>query len=253
MTSPPFWLKFRDFLKDSVRLEVDFSSTDQRKGIPPPPAEKPFDINAERVSLPSVASIQGLTQTTITEAIQRRESHRVFRQKPLSLNELSYLLWATQGVRDVKASGTTLRTVPSAGSRHAFETYLFVFNVSDLRPGVYRYLPLEHELLFEFTRDDLAEKLGNAALGQIFVGKAAVSIVWTVIPYRMEWRYGSASYKTLALDAGHVAQNLYLACAGIGLGTCAVAAYDQKMMDALLRVDGDDEFAIYMAPVGKIK
>jgi SagB-type dehydrogenase family enzyme len=68
----------------------------------------------------------------------------------------------------------------------------------------------------------------------------------------MEWRYGLAAHKVIALDAGHVCQNLYLACEAIGAGTCAIGAYDQDALDALLEVDGRDEFAVYLAPVGKI-
>lgn len=74
----------------------------------------------------------------------------------------------------------------------------------------------------------------------------------STVPYRMEWRYSIAAHKVIALDAGHVCQNLYLAVAAIGCGTCAVAAYHQEQMDGLLGVDGDDEFTLYLAPVGKI-
>ena len=68
----------------------------------------------------------------------------------------------------------------------------------------------------------------------------------------MEWRYGAAAHKVIALDAGHVCQNLYLACEAIGAGTCAVAAYDQEAIDRLLRLDGEEEFVVYLAPVGKV-
>ena len=66
----------------------------------------------------------------------------------------------------------------------------------------------------------------------------------------MEWRYDIAAHKVIAIDVGHVCQNLYLACEAIESGTCAMAAYDQKKMDALLRIDGQDEFTIYLASVG---
>jgi SagB-type dehydrogenase family enzyme len=69
----------------------------------------------------------------------------------------------------------------------------------------------------------------------------------------MEWRYDVAAHKVIAIDAGHVCQNLYLACEAIGAGTCAIAAYDQEAVDGLLRIDGKDEFAVYLAPVGKTK
>jgi SagB-type dehydrogenase family enzyme len=91
-----------------------------------------------------------------------------------------------------------------------------------------------------------------ATFYQSFIGNAPVTFIWTTIPYRMEWRYHTAAHKVIAIDAGHVCQNLYLASAAIGGGTCAVAAYHQEMMDKLLGVDGDDEFTIYLAVVGKI-
>ena len=130
--------------------------------------------------------------------------------------------------------------------------YLCALNVSGLEVGIYRYLPLEHQLLFAFSEEQLAEKIVAATLDQSFVGRAPATFVWTAIPYRMEWRYDLAAHKVIAIDAGHVCQNLYLACEAIGAGTCAVAAYHQELMDQLLRVDGKDEFTIYLAPVGKV-
>jgi len=100
--------------------------------------------------------------------------------------------------------------------------------------------------------DRLELSLVRAAFGQEFCGASAATFVWTVVPERTEWRYAEASAKVIALDAGHVCQNLYLACEAIGAGTCAVGAYDQELMDELLGLDGDDEFTIYLAPVGKV-
>ncbi|HQN77555.1 MAG TPA: SagB/ThcOx family dehydrogenase [Syntrophales bacterium] len=131
--------------------------------------------------------------------------------------------------------------------------HLCVFDVEGLDPAFYRYLPLEHQLLFEFREENAVEKLVAALYGQPYPRRAAVTFIWTVIPYRMEWRYGPASYKVIALDGGHVCQNLYLACEAVGAGTCAVAAYDQAAMDRLLRLDGEEEFTFYLAPVGRAK
>jgi SagB-type dehydrogenase family enzyme len=88
----------------------------------------------------------------LATAIGDRQSRRSFNPEPLTLDELSFLLWATQGVRE-KDGGTVLRTVPSAGNRHALETYIAVLRVSDLEPGFYRYLPLEHQLLHLFHEE----------------------------------------------------------------------------------------------------
>ncbi|HID76301.1 MAG TPA: SagB/ThcOx family dehydrogenase [Planctomycetaceae bacterium] len=244
--------RYREFLRDTIRLRVDFSRTDQSRGIPPPPLQKPFPPDARRIALPRPGQWQGISKIDLETAIARRQSRRRFSNEPLSQDELAFLLWATQGIRQKIDAGTALRTVPSAGARHALETYLCVFRVDGLEPAVYRYLPVEHELVFEFAQYGAREKLVQATLGQAFTGRSAVTFIWTAIPYRMEWRYGEASHKVIALDAGHVCQNLYLACEGIGAGTCAVAAYHQRLLDQFLRVDGKDEFAIYLAPVGKL-
>ena len=242
----------RYFLKDTVRQHTDFSATDQSQGVPAPPIEKPFSPDTRRVVLPARDQWKHVGSMDLAQAIGQRQSQRRYKQDPICLDELAFLLWATQGIRKVMNPGTALRTVPSAGARHAFETYLCVLNVDALDPGIYRYLPIEHELVHVSTVANLPVRLADGTLGQVFAGNAAVTFVWTAIPYRMEWRYGPAAHKVIALDAGHVCQNLYLACEAIGAGTCAIAAYDQEAMDRLLGVDGQDEFTVYLAPVGKV-
>lgn len=246
------WELYRSFLKDTVRLTIDFSETDQGRGIPPPPIEQPVPPAGERIRLTGRDAWTSGRETTLVAAIEGRRSHRRFSPQPLSLDELSFLLWATQGIRQQANESTAFRTVPSAGCRHALETYLCALNVAGLEQGIYRYLPVEHELLVVTRAQDLSARLASAALGQTFVGRSAVTFVWTAVPYRMEWRYHIASHKVIALDAGHVCQNLYLACAAAGCGTCAVAAYHQDLMDRLLGVDGREEFTMYLAPVGKL-
>ena len=244
--------RYRDFLKDTVRLSIDFSRTDQSQGIPPPPIEKPIPPEAEPLNLPKSKRWEDIPGLELVTAIRLRRSRRNYTHTPLTLEEISFLLWATQGVSRRLGPGNALRTVPSAGCRHALETYLCILNVRELEPGIYRYLPLEHQLLFEFSEKDLPEKIVDASLGQTFLGRSAAVFIWAAIPYRMEWRYDRAAHKVILIDAGHICQNLYLACESIGAGTCAVAAYHQEKIDHLLRLDGKNEFVIYLAPVGKV-
>lgn len=243
----------RDFLKDSIRKKINFRYTDQNQGIPVPPIEKGCPENAERFELPGPGEWKAIPEKDVKSAIGSRKSRRAYLDENLSLEELAFLLWCTQGTRGRMFNGHIHRTVPSAGCRHSFETYLAVFRVEGLKQGMYRYLPLSHELVFEFEDEMLSEKMTIAALGQAYAGKSAVTFVWTTIPYRMEWRYSLAAHKVIALDAGHVCQNLYLACEAVGAGTCAIAAYDQEEMDQLLGLDGESEFAVYLAPVGKVR
>lgn len=244
--------KFRYFLKDTVRQTIDFSMTEQSRGVPPPPVEKPYAPGSELIDLPGLAAWQGIAATDLVSAIAHRKSHRNFKPEPVTLDELSFLLWATQGVRQKTGGGSVFRTVPSAGCRHALETYLCANRVAGLEKGIYRYLPLEHQLLAVSNNKDLSTDIVSATFGQSFTGRAPVTFVWTAVPYRMEWRYSLAAHKVIAIDAGHVCQNLYLASAAIGGGVCAVAAYHQEMLDQLLGVDGKEEFAVYLAAVGKV-
>ncbi len=243
-------LKF--FLKDSIRKMVDFSTTAQSLGRAAPPLQKPYPPGAAVVSLPRPETWTSIGDVSVKAAIAARTSHRAFTAAPLDLEELAFLLWATQGLRKPPTPAVAYRTVPSAGCRHALETYLAVFRVEGLAPGLYRYLPLEHALVEVARPDGLEDRVCQAVFDQRFAARAAVTFFWTTIPERMEWRYATAAYKVIALDAGHVCQNLYLACEAIGAGTCAIAAYDQEVCDTLLGVDGDTEFTLYIAPVGKV-
>jgi SagB-type dehydrogenase family enzyme len=241
----------RNFLTDRIREEVNWRDTPQSRGDAPPPVQKPVPAGATLFPLPDREEWQ-IPACDLAEAISRRESRRRFLPVPLTLGELAFLLWSTQGVRKRLHEAAVLRTVPSAGCRHPFETYLAVLRVDTLPPGIYRYLPLDHALVRERTPDHLAERVTAAARGQRFAGEAAAIFIWTAVAARTEWRYAEASYKVIALDAGHVCQNLYLACEAIGAGTCAIAAYNQELADELVGVDGNEEFTVYLAPVGKV-
>jgi SagB-type dehydrogenase family enzyme len=243
----------RFFLKDTVRQSIDFRATPQSRQVPAPPLQKPCPEGASRIDLPDgAAAASRLCSMGVGDAIRKRESVRSYSLDALTLEELSALLWATQGVRQVLGPECALRTVPSAGARHAFETYVAASRVEGLASGLYRYLPFDGQVVEVSADGEIGRKAAAACLGQQFVASAAATFFWTTIPARMEWRYDLAAHKVIAIDAGHVVQNLYLACAALGAGTCAIAAYDQAACDRLLGVDGDEEFTLYIAPVGKL-
>lgn len=245
----------RNFMKSPFNLNDnsdDYELSDQEKKLPQPPLEKSYDIDLSQIKLPEVT--KDIIQTpNILDIINNRQSHRSYSEENLSLQELSFLLWCSQGVKKVTANNyATLRTVPSGGARHPFETYLIVNNINDLKKGLYRYLPLSHSIIL-LQEGDFSKEVAAAALEQDFLSNSSVVFIWTCIPYRGEWRYLHAAHKVMLLDAGHVCENLYLACGAINCGTCGVAAYDQVSMDNLLGIDGNEEFTVYLAPVGKIK
>jgi SagB-type dehydrogenase family enzyme len=239
----------RHFLKADDWEVWGTLETDQRRGVPVPALEKPVPEGAQLVDLVAPADLT-VGQAPLLEVIRRRRSRRSFTPEPLTLEELSFLLWATQGISGARPN---LRTVPSGGARHPFETYLLIRRVEGVEPGIYRYLPLEHKLCFHRPLPERQGKVEGAWRGQRMMEECAVVFLWTAIPYRTEWRYAVVAHKIIAQDSGHLCQNLYLACEAIGAGTCAVGAYSQAPADALLGVDGEDEFVVYMAPVGKIR
>lgn len=253
----------RELLKCDWWTRLDAFSSDQQKGKPRPAVQKPPPPEARIIDLVAPEDLS-LGDVALKTLIRQRRSQRYYSAAPLNLEELSFLLWATQGISQVeKEGGITyyMRVVPSGGNRHAFETYLSIHHVNGLGTGLYRYLPLDHKLVQLRLDADIAAQTSRASLNQsethdgqefFFVEQSAVTFLWTAIPHRTEWRYGPAAAKLIALDAGHVCQNLYLACGAIGAGTVAVGAFDRLAADAVLGVDGEEEFTIYMAPVGKV-
>ena len=244
--------KNRQFMKTDF-AESNHQRSDQAKGLPFPPLQKEVPAGEmEVVDLPEPDPGVAV-KTEFYQLLKDRESRRQFTDESFSLAELSFLLYTTQGVKEVVGEGyATRRTVPSAGARHPFETYLAVNRVEELTPGLYRYLPLTHQLLFLEPSEQLLEPLAKANLGQRFVGQSASVFIWSCIPYRAEWRYQNHAHKNMLIDVGHICQNLYLAAEALGAGTCAIGAYDQGAMDSLLKLDGVDEYVVYLAPVGKI-
>jgi len=243
--------QWRHHLKNTDRERMEPS--DQRKGVAPPPLEKPIPEGAATIPLIPVEKLHPRAMT-LAEAIARRRSRRAYTNEPLTLEELSFLLWATHGIREIHPERVhAFRTVPSGGCRHPHETYLRVRNVDGVPEGLWRHSAVEGVLVGVWERPPQGiPTLAEVCFDQAFVDQAAVSFIWTAIPYRTEWRYGDASLKDVLLTCGHICQNLYLACEAIGAGTCAIVAYHQEQLDAYLGVNGDDEISLYVAPVGRV-
>ena len=127
--------QYRFFLKDTIRKQIDFSQTDQNRGVAPPPIVKPCRENAVTIDLPKVGHWKNIPEADLTWAILNRQSRRSYLDQALTLDEISFLLWSTQGIRRKIDAGHAYRTVPSAGCRHALETYLCVLNVMELDSG----------------------------------------------------------------------------------------------------------------------
>lgn len=247
----------RNFMKSDFG-QMDNIISDQQAGKPMPALQNKPGENNTILDLIKPGEFN-LKESNLLETIKKRRSRRKYTDTHFTLAELSYLLYTTQGVQRVVKKDekpfVTMRTVPSAGARHPFETYLVIFNVEGLKPGIYRYLALDHKLeVMDYSWDasKLKVKVTEMTLGQKFSSTCNVLFAWSCVAYRAEWRYNIASHKAMLLDAGHVCQNLYLACESIEAGTCAIAAYDQEKVDALLGLDGENEFSVYLSPAGKV-
>jgi len=224
--------------------------SDQTQGFPAPPLENALPKDTRIIPLPKSTDIK-LPSLDLRNAIEQRRSVRHFVRDPLTIEELAYLCWCTQGIVEVKAPFYTLRNVPSAGGRHALETYLLINRINGLQSGLYRYLAFTHSLGTLDTTKGISDTIVSACLGQAFVRSSAVSFIWSAVIYRMAWRYSERAYRLVHLDAGHCCQNLYLAAEQIGCGVCAIGAFDDQQMADVLGIDGEEEFVLYCATVGR--
>lgn len=245
---------FENIGREFMRLTAHqfLSPTGDMTGVPQPPLELPVPEASVRIALPEPVLAED-TQRDLYGVLVRRRSIREYAKAPISLTELSFLLWATQGVKEVTDRPATLRPVPSAGARHAFETYLVVNRVGDLAPGLYRYAALEHKLAeVDLSTTTTAGIASACRTSQPLCATSAVTFIWVAVTERMTWLYGERGYRFLHLDAGHVCQNLYLAADAVSCGVCAIGGFNDSDMNSFLGLDGEDLFVIYLATVGKM-
>ena len=237
----------RDFCKSPFGEEREPS--DQQKRLPQPPLCK-APVSDDIIPLTDDFS-SVITEKDFFTILENRSSQRFYKDEAMTVDQLAFLLYSCQGVKSIRGNHyATLRTVPSGGARHAFEMYLAVRKVEGLEPAVYHYLPLQHALEKVGELPEPEAQITKAMHDQKFAGGCAVCFLMSFVPYRAEWRYSTTAHRVVLIDAGHVFQNLYLACGACGCGTCAIAAIDQPVADELCGLDGEEEFIIYAAPVG---
>lgn len=185
----------------------------------------------------------------IWDILSRRRSVRDYSPRPISKEELSQLLWATQGVT-ARAGQYAFRTAPSAGALYPIETYVVVNRVNDLAEGIYHYDVRGHKL--EVVRKgSFGEELAQASLGQGMLQEGAFAFVWTAIVARSKWKYRERAYRYIYMDAGHIGQNAYLAAEAMGMGCCTVGAFLDDEVNSIMGIDGKNEIAVYLCSVGK--
>ncbi|HAZ32160.1 MAG TPA: nitroreductase [Dehalococcoidia bacterium] len=186
------------------------------------------------------------SDVSIEETLLKRRSVRDYTGEPLTLQEVSQLLWAAQGITDPRG----FRTAPSAGATYPLETYLVVGDVEHLTPGVYRYDPQEHKLV-KVLEGDRRAGLAAAALGQRWVREGAINIVFTAIYERTTRRYGDRGIRYVHMEVGHAGQNVHLQAVALGLGTVVIGAFHDDQVKKILNLP-KGEHPLYIMPVGRI-
>jgi SagB-type dehydrogenase family enzyme len=181
---------------------------------------------------------------SIERALQARRSIREYAPGPLTLTDLSQVLWAAQGITDSDGS----RTAPSAGGLYPLEVYVVVGDVAELSPGIYRYRPRGHTLR-PIAQGDRRPALMRAALGQPCIVQAAAVLLVAAVYERTTVKYGTRGTRYAHMEAGHAAQNVYLQAVSLQLGTVAVGAFDDQRIKAVVGLR-EEEQPLYLLPLG---
>jgi len=182
---------------------------------------------------------------SIEESLLSRRSIRSFTDEALTLQEVSQLLWAAQGITDPLGR----RTAPSAGALYPLEMYAVAGNVQDLSAGVYKYEPEKHQLV-RVMAGDIRGELANAALGQGSVREGAVAFVITAVYERTTVKYGDRGIRYVHIEVGHAAENLCLQATAMDLGAVTVGAFIDEQVAEVLNLP-EDEQPLYIIPVGR--
>ena len=209
------------------------------------PAQEPILPQVEEVIDVKLPEPRYDSDVSVEQTLLQRRSVRDYTGEPLSLQQVSQLLWAAQGITDRQG----LRTAPSAGALYPLEIYLVVGDVENLVRGVYRYQPVGHALR-RVLDGDLRAKLAAAALGQGCVKEGAINIVFTAVYERTTQRYGERGIRYVHMEVGHAAQNVYLQAVALHLGTVVIGAFHDDQVREILSLPQQEQ-PLYIMPVGR--
>lgn len=202
------------------------------------------EFKSETIKLPEPKYNSNIS---IEEALLKRRSVRSYKDSPLTLAEVSQLLWAAQGMTSPRG----LRTAPSAGALYPLEIYIVAGNVDDLPDGVYRYDTYKHQLV-RVAEGDKRTELCKAALGQTSVRNAAIVLIFSAVYERTTAKYGDRGIHYAYIEVGHAAQNVFLQTVPLNLGTVVIGAFYDDEVKKVLRTS-NREYPLYIMPVGRLK
>ncbi len=209
------------------------------------------EVNELEIQLPSPRLESNFS---IEEVMLKRRSHRNYVKSSISLDDLSQVLWAAYGItkpdksRDIYRGG--FRAAPSAGATFPLEVYVIAGKVKGIEPGVYKYISDGHKII-RVINEDVRADLAKAALSQEMIEDAPASLFFTAIFERTTQRYGDRGRERyVCMEMGHVGQNVYLQVEALGLGTCAIGAFNDAKVAEVMQLPGEEE-PLYIMPIGK--
>ncbi len=185
------------------------------------------------------------SDSSLERLLQQRRSVREFSREPVSLSDVSQLLWAAQGITHQRG----FRTAPSAGALYPLELYVVAGKVNGLETGVYHYQIHQHQLR-KHIEGDKRIGLGRASMWQTWMAKAPVIIVFAADYERTAIKYGVRAKRYVHMEVGHAAQNLFLQAQALGLATVVVGAFNDDVVAELLALPAEI-VPLSLMPVGK--
>ncbi len=238
--------KAYNFLKDT---DISYFKKRKKEVIAPAPAFKSYQGLKNIPLIKDFQKLQKLEKTkSFLEILLKRRSRRSYNKRGLALEEISYLIFATQGVT-LKRGDILFRTAPSAGALYPVETYLVVNYSKDLKPGLY-HLDLKSWSLCFLKEGLFNREIAELCLGQEFFSSASVVFIWSAVLRRTLSVYGSRGLRYIFMDVAHICENLLLAVESIGLKACPVGAFLDEELTQFLGLDPEEEPVIYLASVG---
>lgn len=211
----------------------------------PPTARNESTLKSEAKYTVKLPEPKYDSKVSVEKALLERRSIRNYKDEPLTLDEVSQLLWAAQGITDRRG----FRTAPSAGALYPLEIYVVVGNVAGLSEGTYRYQPQYHKLV-KVAEGDKRAGLCSACFGQAWVKKGAVVIVFSAIYEQTTKRYGQKGIRYVDMEAGHAVQNVYLQAVSLNLGTVVIGAFSDNEVKKIMNMT-DKEQPVCLMPVGR--
>jgi SagB-type dehydrogenase family enzyme len=228
----------------------DYSTVDLLLRVPEPPHELPVMEGQSIIKLPSPKRFK-VPDMPVRKAIESWEPVGFFGRSSISLKELSYLLWCTQGFRKIMAETVQLRNVPSSGARYPLETYFVASDVEGLETGLYRYLPRSNSIVAERLDSNLTLEISTASMNFKIMTRAVVTFIWVAVPYRSVWALGNRGYRSVLIEAGHTCQNLLLAAEGLGYAVFPTDMFHDELVMKMADLDPETQWPVYIAAVGK--